>query len=373
MTSGYDFKKKFSYPPFQYIETEKNNFGDLIEPPKEDYGLDGLKSQAYRLGRNGGINQQERMIFDKRRSLDRALLYSYQAADISKVQCVDDEDNSFRENIIALDEHEVCRALINPDKNKLDYDDKIVSMHFEENFHPGDVFEWLGTKSYWIILLQDLTEVAYFRGEIRRCLYEISWEDEELHRCYAAVRGPVETKINYIQKHGISVDRPNYSLTIYMPRSEASVKYFARYSKFYLQGLKYQDVNTTCWRVEAVDAVSTVGILEIHAVEYYSNDFEDDIEEGIAGGLKVKPISPNTPEEDEKITGEVFIRPKQIYDYYCNEGKWSILEGKKIPVKMEVNSNDSGHVRLRWEMTYSGKFTLVCGDYKKEIIVESLF
>jgi hypothetical protein len=48
------------------------------------------------------------------------------------------------------------------------------------------------------------------------------------------VRGPVETKIDYIQKHGISVDSPNHSLNILMPKTEAALRYFKRYGKFYL-------------------------------------------------------------------------------------------------------------------------------------------
>jgi hypothetical protein len=95
------------------------------------------------------------------------------------------------------------RALINPNKLKQDYDDKIISIGFEHKFQCGDVFEWCNTKSYWIIYLQDLTELAYFKGDIRRCRYEIEWKDETGKRCrtYAAIRGPVETKIDYIQKH----------------------------------------------------------------------------------------------------------------------------------------------------------------------------
>jgi hypothetical protein len=69
--------------------------------------------------------------------------------------------------------------------------------------------------------------LAYFRGDIRKCSHEITWEDEEgLHKTYAAIRGPVETKINYIQKHGISVDTPNYSLHILMPNSDSALNYF---------------------------------------------------------------------------------------------------------------------------------------------------
>jgi len=43
--------------------------------------------------------------------------------------------------------------LINPDKLKQDYDDKIVSVGFEAGFKSGDVFEWVGTNSYWLIYL----------------------------------------------------------------------------------------------------------------------------------------------------------------------------------------------------------------------------
>jgi hypothetical protein len=78
--------------------------------------------------------------------------------------------------------------------------------------------------------------LAYFRGDIRKCSYEIAWEDDEgnLQKTYAAVRGPVETKINFIQKHGISVDTPNHSLNIIMPRNDYTINYFKRYKKFYL-------------------------------------------------------------------------------------------------------------------------------------------
>ena len=55
--------------------------------------------------------------------------------------------------------------------------------------------------SYWIIYLQDLTELAYFKGDIRKCNYWVNWEDEygQLHQTYFAVRGPVETNINTLQ------------------------------------------------------------------------------------------------------------------------------------------------------------------------------
>jgi hypothetical protein len=37
------------------------------------------------------------------------------------------------------------RALINPDKVKQDYDDKILSIDYSSGVEPGDVFEWKKT------------------------------------------------------------------------------------------------------------------------------------------------------------------------------------------------------------------------------------
>ena len=241
-----------------------------------DSKLIGVKNQDIRMKHQGGNLQQQRMIADKRRSLHRALRFSYQGADVRKIDSLDDD---------------FVRALINPNKLKQDYDDKIISIDYDDNFKCGDVFEWGGTNTHWLIYLQDLTELAYFRGDIRKCSHEIAWEDEDgLHKTYAAIRGPVETKINYIQKHGISIDTPNYSLSILMPKTDSAVKYFQRYTKFYLQGDKDYNI---CWRVEAVDWLSTPGILEVIAVEYYRNETEDDIEEGVVGGLIAEPVNPN--------------------------------------------------------------------------------
>lgn len=345
---------------------------------KNDFLIDGLNDQSLRLGVNGGFRQQERMIFDKRRSLDRALLYSYQGANIKKVSDVNGEFKQSNE-MTSLDKEDnyVCRALINPDKNKLDYDDKIVSVHFEDNFQSGDVFEWLGTNSYWLIHLQDLTELAYFRGEIRRCSYTIDWIDEDgnLHTSFAAVRGPVETKINYIQKHQISVDTPNYTLHILMPRSEAIVKYFQRYSKFYLQGCQ-EVAPKVCWRVEATDWISTPGIFELTAQEYYINETEDDVEKGLVGTLVAKTPDPNPEELNIFIKGDTFIKPKKTY-VYTYEGvntspnAWKVQKNR--PVKYSIDESDPNMIYLMWDSPYSGEFELMCNGFTKKIIVESLY
>ena len=84
--------------------------------------VEGVNHQDARLEAHGGDLQQMRMIRDKRRSLDRALWNSYQGA-----------------NVKLIDSNQIARALINPNKLKPDYDDKILSIGFEYGYKPGDI------------------------------------------------------------------------------------------------------------------------------------------------------------------------------------------------------------------------------------------
>ena len=143
--------------------------------------------------------------------------------------------------------------------------------------------------------------------------------------------------------------------------------------KFYLNNIQANDTKI-CWRVEAVDSISMPGILEINAIEYYANEIEDDIENGIVGGLTVKPANPNDEEVEEAIIGETFIKPKKEYEFYFNGDlylDWEI--DKKYPVSIIVDEMDPKRIKLKWNSSYSGQFDLVYGSYVKTVIVESLF
>ena len=351
MQQGFDLSNKLS---FRLMQGRLGVYDHYQEKQVLDTDIQGVNNQFVRLNHQGGNLQQNRMIRDKRRSLDRALVYSYQGADVRKIDSTSDD---------------YVRALINPNKLKQDYDDKIISVGYEHHFECGDIFEWKGTETYWLIYLQDLTELAYFRGDIRKCSHQINWEDENgKHSTYAAIRGPVETKINYIQKHGISVDTPNYSLNILLPKTADTLSYFQRYNKFYLA----DDELKVCWRIEAIDWLSMPGILEINAVEYYANEFEDNLEDGTVGTLKTEPINPNNSFIEDTIIGETFIKPKREYEYeYIGNlvGKWSVKEN--YPIQL---IQDGKKVKLRWLNTYSGQFDLIYANcFKKTIVVQSLF
>ena len=310
--------------------------------------LNGLQLMKTRIDNQGGSSQQNRMIKDKRRTLDRVTLYSYQGAQVQRSQ----------------DEKPVP-ALINPNQVKQDYDDKVLSIGYEYGYRPGDVFNWVNTGTKWIIYLQDLTELAYFRGDIRKCSYEIAWEDEEnnLHVTYAAIRGPQENSINSISKNNFSMDIPSYTLNLLLPNNAETLAQFQRYSKFYLRGLQSPD-SKICWRVEAVDSISTPGILEIYAAEYYANETEDDIESGIVGGLI----------EDEVVSdikGETFIKPKLNYTFtYEGTEMAEWIYDKSLPMRVVIRDNV---INIQWETNYGGQFVLKCGSSEKTVVVDSLF
>ena len=324
--------------------------------------MNNLELMRKRLQHHGGIKQEDRMIKDKWRAFHHALVFSYQGADVSLVQ----KYNSCE----ILKNQNIYRALINPNKTKQDYDDKILSIDYNTAFGPGDVFKWEGTNSHWLIYLQALTEDAYFRGDIRRCKYIIKFKNKngEIKQTWAAIRGPVETQIESIQKNQVRVDRPNLSLNILMPLNEDTLYAFDRYSKFLFAG--------KAWRVQAPDTISIKNVLEINAEEYYIDRDEDDVDDEVADGLIIEPIDPNPDEDSVKIEGLTFIKPKITEIYKAPEigGEWKILEDN-CPVCLKVYNDP--FVQITWNKTISGQFTL---QWSKEntiltkiIVVESLF
>ena len=294
--------------------------------------------------------QIERMVRDKLKSLHRSLLYSYQSAWIQKVGS--EEKN---------------RALINPDKIKFDYDEKIVSIDPKWEYKPGDVFEWKNTGTYWLILKQELTEIAYFRGNCRRCqaVEVLNKETGETETYWMAIRGPVETKINTIQKSGIVADVPNLTINAYVTKNDKTVKYFDRYQRFAFAG-RY-------WKVTAPDSISTPGILEFTAEEDYDCKHDD---------LIVEIVDPNPPVEEfvNNIIGETFIYPlsSMIYSttYPINGATWSVKltnENKDIDDVLEYEILDDGNIKITWTAMVSGSFEIHYGDLTRTIIVQSLF
>lgn len=314
--------------------------------------MQNLNNMKMRAAFANNDRQHNRMIENKLKSFHRALLYSYQAAWIHKEGSLEGW----------------VRALINPDKVKFDYDEKIISVDFLHKFQPGSVFEWpKGSGTRWIIYKQELSELAYFRGNVRRCqlIEAIDPDTKEKVKVWAAIRGPVETAINTILKSNIAADIPNYSLEIYMPNTEQNRKLFDRYMRFTFAG-KY-------WQVQVQDNISTPGIIKVAALEDYNCKGDE---------LLVEVVDPNPDQEPDEyqITGETFVKPLTKQNYQAIAPKkftWSITlpasNQKELADVLEYQVLDDGSLDVTWVAMVSGSYIVHYGMLEKTVVVESLF
>lgn len=313
--------------------------------------LENLKLARLRSQRANNYRQQERMIHDKYKSFEKALLYSYQAG------------------LVRADRMGAkwVPALINPDKVKFDYDEKIISIDFAHQFNCGTTFEWPKDSGiHWIILKQELTELAYFRGNIRRCQL-IETRDpvtKELVIVWGAIRGPVETTIQHAITHTTVADQPNLSLNIYVTNNEQNMRVFDRYQKFQFGG--------KWWEVAAPDTISTPGIINFEAQETFDCKNEEPL-------FPVYDRNPSVPEDTPQILGDAFIKPFVEYEYIVQgvtekqpwRIDWHSQRGKE-PKDVIQYKIDGNKIKIKWTMAISSEFILKYGDLQKIIVVESL-
>lgn len=309
--------------------------------------LDNMKA---RINYNGGGNQQDRMNEDKLRSLKKAMLYSYQAA------------------TAILEDGREFRCLINPDKTKTEYRDKIISIPFAdvkvgdtttftnpdtgeviktsnpkrptgtmkmtEAIEPigmkvGDTFEWKEDGTYWLVYLRYEEERAYFRAEIRNCDAEIEINGKK-YRGY--LRGPDGDETLWRTKHNISWVDIDYHAILYITNNEETKDYFYRFKKL--------KINDKPWEVQIVDAISNEGLIMVALKEDFSNELQDTIdkkkqEEDVK--IEQTPIEPDfSPIEDEE-PAPLIIGPAEVYPYdkkkytiqNACDGSWIIDNTKK--------------------------------------------
>ena len=289
-------------------------------------------------GRSGRAD--ERMNEDKLRGLKKALLYSYQAA-----TAILPGDREFR-------------CLINPDKLKTDYDNRIISIPFkdiclntdrigtttegqeETNLKAGDVFEWKENHSHWLVYLVNLEETAYFRAEIRRCKMttEINGQSYWIY-----FRGPVETSVPWNSKSDIVWNDLNHTATIYITKDENTAEYIKRFAKL--------KIDNKVWEVQATDPYCADGIIEATIKETFQNEFE---EVGII-----------TPQETEPeismgiIQGPTTVDAFGSAEYIINSGysgTWEISDTTKADFNKKKTTQEMATIDIL--SGRKGKFTL---------------
>ena len=274
-----------------------------------------------RLRYQGG-NQEQRFINDKLRGLKKALLYSYQAATAT------------------LSDGKEFRCLINPDKNKPAYDNKILSIPYKDiclnaprvgktsegeidiNIKPGDVFTWKETNTHWLVYLEYIEEDAYFRSEIRRCDQEVKIEDNSY---WVYIRGPVETSIEWNQKAGIEWNTLNYSLVMYITADETTNNYFERFKTIKVLDPRYNKEKT--WQVVGVDPYYGDGIIQVFLDEYFENSIAD----AVAAEKPAETGKENPVDE----TAAYIDGPTEVQQY--------------SKAYYEIHNAEEGHWYLKWK------------------------
>ena len=291
-----------------------------------------LDTLRVRLNYYGGAKAESRMQNDKLRTLKKALLYSYQAA-----------------TAVLADGREF-RCLINPDKLKNDYDNKIISIPFKDiclnaeklniptslaeesiDMQVGDIFEWKETNTYWMVYLRYLEEDAYFRGEIRKCDSILSIGEQDY---WVYARGPVETTIKWNQKSNTSWNTINYSAVVYV-RADEYTNELKRFSIVKLNGENYE--------VQVVNRITSGGIIVLYLREHYTNSIEEQFKE----------------EDDfieiSLIQGKTEIYPFDVETYYVEngDGNWRVDSSK-----VSVIEQTEGYITLEVTSSYAGNFNI---------------
>ena len=319
--------------------------------------MSGLEDLKIRLQYNGGYKQESRMQLDKLRTLKKALIYSYQAA------------------TAILEDGREFRCLINPDKNKLDYDDKIISIPYKDiclnkeksaektsqgeeeiGMKVGDVFTWKETNTDWLVYLERLEEDAYFRAEIRKCNNEIEINDKK-YKVYT--HGPDVESILWHTRRGFgSWSDLNYDLTMWVTKNEDTEAFFHRFNKIEIKG--------NPWEICAADFDSTPGLIEVQLKETFRNTIAD---EKKAEEEALKPIDPEPGEEEQTlphIVGDTVVYPYDTKTYTIvnlNGGTWKLSNNKA-----KITAQTDSEVTIVITTSKSGSIDLIYSKDENDII-----
>ena len=389
---------------------------DLNKNPSHSYDFgSSLDKMNKRLSVFGGEDQWTRMRQDKLRSLKKALLASYQRAIVQKYDVKKDslansiisiitllQDNQElsdnQNNILSKLEDQYTnlavitdkysaryiraleeivdsltsaapffKALINHDKLKVDYEDKIISIPFKEapedseeqidtDFHNGTVFKWVhGNKeewtpdTYWIVYMQYSEETAYFRAEIRKAdeQIQIIIIDDEGNENTVSYRGwmtgPNETTALWNTKRGVVWNDMNYTKLLYITKDEDTLAYFQRFDKIIINGKPWevQAYNENYSTSKTGDFSS--GIIRVALKETYTSadQFVKELKEAEAAQVQAE-VAYDAEHTQPRIDGPTAAHPYDILIYkaknYQGVRDWFVSDTSLVKV-LDYNEN----------------------------------
>ena len=295
-------------------------------------------------------------------------------------------------NVIADKEGSYFRCLINHDKLKVDYEDKIISIPYientvsidpvrdnddwvETNFHNGTVFKWIhGNKeewvpdTYWIVYMQYSEETAYFRGEIRKADEEITiivvnddgTETEKTYRGW--MTGPNEETLMWNVKKGIVWNDMNYTKKLYITKDEDTLAYFQRFDRVLINGKS--------WEVQAYNdnysssaSNPNAGIIRVALKETYTSTDQ-----------QIREMNAADQSTESMIVGPDVLAPYDEVQFSVKDAAaatWEVDIADDNIISYSID-NDVLNIVVLTTKAYRKGFDIKYGDLKKHIVIKSL-
>lgn len=297
------------------------------------------------------------------------------------------------QNIIKDKQGLYFRVLINHDKLKVDYEDKIISIPYMAvpldsidpvvdgkgervftDFHNGTVFKWVHGNNeewvpdtYWIVYMQYSEQTAYFRGQIRKADEQIiiidSDGNEHVYRGW--MKGPDEKQAIWNIKKNVVWNDMFYTKLLYITKDPDTLAYFSRFDRVKING---QD-----WEVQAYNdnygsssSNSDTGIIRVALKETYTNT--DDM---IKQHLEEKQDQKEKEKEDltPRIIGptEVYPYDKYVYELLNDAagGTWTVSEPKLARITAQTKTKCMIEI-IASKASKTG-FKINCGSHVLEI------
>lgn len=324
--------------------------------------MDCLENMKLRVRYNGGDPQQSRMIEDKLKSLKKAYLYSYQAGVIEL------------QNPSEIASPLEFRCLMNPDRVTFDTNKMILSIPFRDNcltlpnkdkidvpIKCGTTFLWKQTNTRWIVTLQYLTELAYFRADVRKC-YPFPIEINGKEYWFASI-GENEQIIEWNRRRQQEWNKLNYTRTLYIERNKETFDYFKRFKIIKLPNIQGE---LESWEVQAVGPNSVDDILIVRLKEYFENQFDD-----LNQDIQIREQEQHELQEDLITYPFETIRLSVPKIDGADFNIINISDGLKFNIKTDINDN-SAFFTIQLVTGNTGDFDVTYNDVLiKHVVVKS--
>lgn len=285
-----------------------------------------VKTLAARIQYLGG-DQLSRINKQKRQSLHYAL------------------KNDYNSRMIKTPTHMAIPAIIKENHTEREYDKKNLSVDFDAGLKPGDTIEVIEDGTRWLIYLRYLTETAYLRTQIIRCRYNMEIDGQTY---WFYFQGPLENDISWYLKKGINVNELNYKGTIFIKRDEHTLNFFKRFTKFRIEGHR--------WETQVVDRITVDGVLEVMVREYFDDLYEDLPE------IHTVPCCEDVILGLDEVRQDTEVSYAVRKDYINPDFHWYVKGNPRVKVIKQTEMGDACTVKV-----YDGAirtFDIIYGDEK---------